>query len=279
VQSISDPDDVVILTNISEGVEGATVFGVTEEPVRDIKILDGQTAQTAFKHEINIRGLHDDADMAQLYTWALAQTPVRLTGLGVNGVVTFQGSHLLAINKGFDGIVTVALKVTVESTGQYEAGYNPVLIGVNALRNYDVASGAGNLVYGFSADAGITPTRSGGSQTATYASGSDNGVFSPSLFFPFVGERLTASASFTAQTGDWAIGFRFLDDTGALISQSTNAFGIGDVPARNGQTATVPAGTHFIQFVVVQSLTSAADATTFNTPQIALGTLTTYTPY
>jgi hypothetical protein len=279
VQSIATPADIVILTNISEGVEGATVFGVTEEEVNPIKILDGQTALTAYRHTINIRGLYDDTDMAQLKTWALAQEPVRITGLGVNGAIIFDGDYLLAVNTGFDSINTVALKVTVEWANEYQAGYQQIAIGQNLLRNHLVNLGAGTLLYGFTADAGVTPTYSGGNQTVTYASGSDNGVYSASVFFPFEGEQLTASASFTAMTGDWAIGFRFLDDTGSLISQSTSTYSPIDVPVRAFRSTTVPAGTHFIQFVVVQSQTNAADATTFNTPQIALGTLTTYTNF
>jgi hypothetical protein len=279
VQSIATPADIVILTNISEGVEGATVFGITEEEVNPIKILDGQTALTAYRHTINIRGLYDDADMAQLKTWALAQEPVRITGLGVNGAIIFDGDYLLAVNTGFDSINTVALKVTVEWANEFTSGYQQIAIGQNLLRNYLVNLGTGTLLYGFTADAGVTPTYSGGNQTVTYVSGSDNGVKSDAVFFPFEGEQLTASASFTAQTGTWAIGFRFLDSAGALISQSTTAFGIGDVPGRNTKTATVPAGTFFVQFVVVEGVTSAADATTFNTPQIALGTLATYTNF
>jgi hypothetical protein len=279
VQSIATPADIVILTNISEGVEGATVFGVTEEEVNPIKILDGQTALTAYRHTINIRGLYDDTDMAQLKTWALAQEPVRITGLGVNGAIIFDGDYLLAVNTGFDSINTVALKVTVEWANEYQAGYQQIAIGQNLLRNYLVNLGTGTLLYGFTADAGVTPTYSGGNQTVTYASGSDNGVKSASVFFPFEGEQLTASASFTTQTGDWAIGFRFLDDSGALISQSTNAIDSGDVPIRGNWTTTVPAGTFFIQLVVVESQVSAAEATTFNTPQIALGTLNTYTNF
>jgi hypothetical protein len=98
------------------------------------------------------------------------------------------------------------------------------------------------------------------------------------LFFPYEGATLTASASFTAQTGDWAIGFRFLDDTGSIVSMNTNTIAAMDIPIRGNHTATVPAGTFFVQFCVIESQVNAADATTFNTPMIALGTASTYTP-
>lgn len=276
VQSIATPADIVILTNISEGVEGATVFGITEEEVNPIKILDGQTALTAYRHTINIRGLYDDTDMAQLKTWALSQEPVRITGLGVNGAVVFDGSYLLAVNTGFDSINTVSLKVTVEWANQFEGGYQQIAIGQNLLRNHLVNLGTGTLLYGFTAETGATASYSGGIQTVTRASGTGTGVVSDTIFFPFVGEQLTAS--FTVQTdvaGVHAIGIRFLDDAGSPISTSTasvNGTGLAS------HTTTVPANTVFIRLVALVGDT-ASDEFSFTLPMIALGTNTTYTNF
>ena len=276
VQSIATPADIVILTNISEGVEGATVFGITEEEVNPIKILDGQTALTAYRHTINIRGLYDDTDMARLKTWALAQEPVRITGLGVNGAVVFDGSYLLAVNTGFDSINTVALKVTVEWANEFTSGYQQIAIGQNLLRNYLVNLGTGTLLYGFTAETGATALYSGGIQTVIRASGTGTGVVSDTVFFPFEGEQLTAS--FTVQTdvaGVHAIGIRFLDDAGSPISTSTasvNGTGLAS------HTTTVPAGAVFMRLVALVGNT-ASDEFSFTLPMIALGTLTTYTNF
>jgi hypothetical protein len=276
VQSIATPADIVILTNISEGVEGATVFGITEEEVNPIKILDGQTALTAYRHTINIRGLYDDTDMAQLKTWALAQEPVRLTGLGVNGAIIFDGDYLLAVNTGFDSINTVALKVTVEWANEYQAGYQQIAIGQNLLRNHLVNLGTGTLLYGFTAETGATAGYAAGTQTVTRASGTGTGVVSDTVFFPFPGEQLTASFTVLVDTsGGHAIGIRFFDDAGSVISTSTTGVNVTGLVSH---TATAPAGTAFIRLVALVGNT-ASDSFSFTLPMIALGTLTTYTNF
>lgn len=281
VQSIADPDELVILTNISEGVEGATLFGITEESPDPLKIEDDQTVQQRFRHTVNIRGLYDSTDMAQLRTWSGSQTKVRLSGYTVDGFVLFNGDYLLSPNAQFDSVNVTALMVTVEWLGNFSSGYRQIHIGENGLRNYDVLAGASTLLYGSTADAGITPTLSGDDQTITYASGAGNGWRSGAIFFPFEGLTLTASANITSATGTmgWQIGLAFyVEDGTTIISTSITAYDGGSVPARVSHSTTVPTGTFFIKMVVLAgSDQTPADSTTFHSPCIRVGTGTTYT--
>jgi hypothetical protein len=163
----------------------------------------------------------------------------------------------------------------VESTGQYEAGYNPVFIGVNALRNYDMQAGSGNFLYGWTADAGITPTRSGGSQTFTRATSANTFGKTNALFFPYVGETITMSVFLSTAGASNEIGLRFLDDSGVIISD------VVDNPSASGTfgvTATVPAGTFLVQ-VIVNPGDVASDTVIFTNPSLRIGTSTTYTNF
>lgn len=272
VQDIANPDDVVTLTSIVEGVDGATYFGVREDSPNPLKIEDGQTVQQRFTHTIDIRGLYDATDMAQLRTWAGAQTPVRITGFSQDGFVLFGGDYLLNPNTQYDSIHVTALKVSVEWLGNYVTGYRQIHIGENGLRNYDTQAGSGNFLYGWSAEAGLTASLSGDDQTLTRASGSSTYGKSASILFPFEGETLTFSAQFSAVESGTSIGLRFLDDTGATVSSVTGLVDVGIY----GVTATVPAGTFFVQAIVNPGNTASDTATFFN-PCLRIGTSTEYT--
>lgn len=276
IQEIADPDDIVVLTNISAGVDGASFFGITEESPDPLTIEDGQTVQQRFRHTINMRGLYDSADMTKLRTWSAAQVPVRITGYGVDGAAIWEGTYLISPSTGYDSVNVTALQVTVEWLGAFASGFRQIHIGQNLLRNYDTNAGDGTKLSGFTVGAGITASEAGGAQTLTRASSTGTYLASASIFFPFEGLTLTASINITAansQNGEF--GFRFLDDTGATISDSVDAI---DSVSRISHSATVPAGTFFVRLIVNPSDT-VADSVTFDEPMLAIGTNATYTDW
>jgi hypothetical protein len=273
VQDIANPDDVVILTSIVEGVDGASYFGVREDSPNPLKIEDGQTVQQRFSHTIDIRGLYDATDMAQLRTWSGAQTPVRITGFTQDGFVLFDGSYLLNPNTQYDSVHVTALKVSVEWLGNYVGGYRQIHIGQNGLRNYDTQAGSGTLLFGWTAETGLTASLSGDDQTLTRASSTGTFGKSAAFFFPFEGETITFSLFLATAAASNDIGIRFLDDTGATISDTT------DSPSGSGTfgvTAVVPAGTFFVQAIVNPGDT-ASDTVIFINPCLRMGTSTVYT--
>lgn len=140
--------------------------------------------------------------------------------------------------------------------------------GPNALRLYDVSQGSASLLSGFSADASVTPSVSGNVQTVATDT-KDDGVEHERILFPFVGATVVASADFSGATVRFNIGVRFLDATGATISEVMNDY---IASGRRSVEATVPANTVYIQWISTRNEASAADSGAWSFSRPALRT-------
>lgn len=138
--------------------------------------------------------------------------------------------------------------------------------GANALKLYDIESGNGTLLSGFSADASVTATESAGTQTVATDTQGD-GVAHEPILLPFEGATVVASADFSGATVRFNIGVRFLDASQTVISES-----VGDFIAsgRRSYEATVPEGTVYIQWISTRNEATATDdgEWSFNRPAL-----------
>lgn len=116
--------------------------------------------------------------------------------------------------------------------------------GKNALSLYEISQGSATLLSGFELEGSATTSVTEATQTIT-TTNKDAGVKSKPILFPFEGARVIASADFSGATGRYYVGIRFLDATGATVSEAKNDF---IASGRRSVTANVPSGAVYMQF-------------------------------
>ena len=127
--------------------------------------------------------------------------------------------------------------------------------GANPMQLFDVASGDGELLSGFQADASVTASEADSVQTVATDDQGD-GVAHEPILFPFDGATLVASADFSGATVRFNIGVRFLDANKATISESVDDF---IASGRRSHQVTVPQGTFYVQWITTRNEATAAD--------------------
>ena len=285
VQDQTVVSNIVTLDNIMSGVDGSATFGYTLE-TKNLEVNDKQKQQYAHTHTFDIRVIQpDSASMSILKAIRDNNRLVKVSGHSPDGFFLWDEATLMAEDNQFDEIVATALTLTHDTTIGYR-GTAPlsklgVYAGDNALALYDVLSGSGTVLNGFSLLNNATGSVTGSAQTITVGATTTGGTVylrSANIFFPFVGISLSGSLSTTSQTGDYELGIEYVQSDGTtIISTSTNTFDSGSNPQRATVTGTTPANTVYIRLVVRASAVNAANAVTINSPMLALAGRTAFT--
>jgi hypothetical protein len=270
--AIKNPEstDIVTLSNIIEGVDGAAAFGWTQEG-SEVRVEDNQTMEHSHLGDLDIKVLTpNEADLTIINN--LIASPVEISGWTINGFFRMRNNPLLNRSQDFSSAI---LNDHIYLTTNAPKGYSnegadgwqsaAFYAGANALRLYNTDTGDDDLISGFEADAGVTASRSGAMQTVTTDTEGD-GVSSLPIFFPFPAARLIAAADFSAADERFNIGVRFLNASGATISESVNDF---IASGRRSHAVTLPANTAYVQFITTRNAdTGASGSWTFTRPSL-----------
>ena len=124
IRPMDDPFNIVELTNIMEGVDGAATFGYSLEPVA-IQVEDNQTQQYKHTHTFDVRVIEESSDSAIIDAWILAQTRVQICGQGVDGLF-FMDDVLLTRNKQYDQVLASAFTATADTLTSYATGVKTI---------------------------------------------------------------------------------------------------------------------------------------------------------
>ena len=125
---MDEPDNIVTLTNIMEGVDGSATFGYSLEPVV-LQVEDNQTQQYKHIHTFDVRVIEESSDSTIIDTWIASQTRVQIAGQGIDGMF-FMDDVLLTRNKQYDEIVASAFLATSETLTSFTRN-NPMLAAYN----------------------------------------------------------------------------------------------------------------------------------------------------
>lgn len=283
----ASPDNIVVLSNISEGVDEASTFGYETEEAA-LTIEDGQTIHDAIEHTLDVRTIVPDSGDSQLQTWTDNLTSVYVSAIGVDGGILFgdvqtgEGAVRFYKDDQFSerkAIKIMATRKTIpgydSSTGLFENG---IWVGSNLLAGYEwadadsdgMADGWGNEGATFN----VTTFTSG---QQTLEAGTSVSRFVRRIYFPFEGEEVTFSLDNDSRTGTYAteeISIQFIDDSDAVISTETTTF---STTGRKSVTGTTPANTIKINVLFSIAASSTTVTSVISDPALQLGTKTTYT--
>lgn len=280
-------DEVAVLSNITDGPDGAATFGIGNEITR-LQIEDNQSVHNRITRTLDIRTLVGTAsEETNLDSYVSNQTKVYIVGLGVDGFVligdkqTAEGLSLLSkkTQYGDNEVWEVQASKTVQpghdpDTGLFESGF---WVGENGLGGYlwgDVDSDG--VADGWDASTFDTATFATGQQTLTAGLTSD--LFTRVIYFPFEGIQITFSINNDSRSGTYTVeqvSIVFLDATGAVITTQTQTF---STTGRKNITGTCPAGTVSIKCRFDIQASTGTVTSKVSDPMLALGTSTTYTP-
>jgi len=252
VQDATTPANIAYLNNVSEGVDGASTFGFSQDP-ESLLIADKEQIDYKRDQTLDIRVISpDDATRTIIEGIANGQGAGFISAYCIDGFLLFNDPIQIVIANQFDsaGLVVDFIQATLTSVTGY-AGDAPdtrqsIYGGENALGIYKVREGSTSLLNGMTAEAGVTGVCSGSTQTIVFTIAQD-ALLSQPILMPFAGESLNASLTASAVTGDYRVGLRFLDASQAEISDSYSTF---SATGRQSHTATIPASTVYVQFYV-----------------------------
>lgn len=279
VQDQTTVTNIVTLDNIMSGVDGSSVFGYALE-TKSLEVNDKQKQQYAHTHTFDIRVVQGTtAELAILRAIVDNQRNVKVSGYSPDGFFLWDEPTLMVRNTQFDQVVADALLLTHDTTIGYR-GTAPlsklgVYAGDNALALYDVLSGSADVLNGFSFVTSATGGVVGSEQEVIApATVTENTVYfrSANIFFPFVGQAITASATIGAITGgSFKIGIEFVQPDGSTIISTTRT-GIVTQNALASVTGVVPANTAFIRFVLTAGTVAfAGESVIISQPMLSLG--------
>lgn len=289
----STQDKVVILDNISEGIDGSSVFGFSNEP-KGISVNDAQFYQTHQLPSVDIRVLKPSStDIAQLESWAENQTDIYACLLTVDGVIYFGqwhnsiGASKIVLNEQLSDNDIFAFKITSKteigfspSTGLHQGG---VWMGENMIGAYewnDVNSdnSPDGFLFNFQNASFNTSTKI---LTFDYNNGGSD-ILQVDVLFPFEGQPLTASLTvdtYTVNSGspNPKISISWRDKDGvAISSNSSNITSSGRVSV----TGTAPSGTVVARiFYITQTDNNSNVDWAVSFPMLSSTGSTTYTKF
>lgn len=282
-------DEVTLLSNVTDGVDGATTFGLgDDDETNDLTIEDQQTINNTVTRRMNIRTLiGTSGEETNIEGYVSNFTDVYVVGLGLDGAVligdkeTTTGAVKLIKNEQRSTNRVWELMASVQtqpgfdpSTGLYESGF---WAGKNLLGGYVWGDADGNGVAdGWGAIGFTSESFSSGQQTLESDSTLD--IFERAIYFPFEGEQLTASITVDTFNAINTFGLRmsFRDNTDAEISNSETSI---SSTGRKSVTGTTPANTVTIRVQLRMQTSSGTVNEVVSDPALRLGTATTYTKY
>lgn len=227
IRSQTNTENVVILDNIMEGVDGAATFGYSVTP-RSLKVEDAQTQQYIHDHQMDVRVLRSAAaDLEKLQVMDANNEPVKVTTYGINGSTVFFDEAQIVRAPQFDQVLADRFLITrstvVGYSGDAEFSRYPVLgTTKNLMEVYDTSTGSSLLLAGFTSQS-VTSSQTGGVQTITRNStGGLARVISPTFLWPFVGTRLEAQIEVTSISAPGSLLLIEARDASASIVVSAN---------------------------------------------------------
>lgn len=276
--------NIATLDNIMSGVDGSATFGYTLEPT-SLQVNDNQAQQYLHTHTFDIRVLQGDATTIGILDAIVGNNRnVKITGITPNGFFLWDNPTQLVRNSQFDQVIADQILATVQAPAGY-AGTAPnrklpVYAGGNALALYDILSGSATVLNGFSVLNNATGSVTGGAQTITVgATTAENTVFwrSANIFFPFVGEAITASITRTSGAGaSFKIGIEFVQSDGTTIISTERS--AGSSVAIGPVTGVAPANTVFIRLIIAAGTgVLNGNSVPVNSPMLALAGRTEFT--
>jgi len=141
VQNVSSPSSIAIMTNIMEGVDGSSTFGLTSE-AQTVQVADNQTQQFAHEFTLDIRVLDEDSNSAVIDGIIAGDGLALISGYGPDGFFIWNEPVRLVRNKVFDNILATAVTATIRCTPGFRG--SPRSRAVHASRNlisvYDVST-------------------------------------------------------------------------------------------------------------------------------------------
>ena len=271
--AIKDPDsaDMVLLSNIREGVDGAADIGFTQDG-DEIRIEDNQTYEHSHNGQLDIKVLQPGVSDVAILNGLIGKR-VEVSGWTIEGFLLFRDTVRLNRNPDYNSqVLNDRLLLTQKAPKGYSSGSSAFYVGPNALSLYNFRSGvlgtggANDMLYGFEAESGVFAEMDGALLKVTTDTVAV-GVKSKKIFFPFEGATLYASADFSDAGGErFRIGVRFLNSAGGTISESTSNY---VQSGRKSHTATVPANTVYVQWITLKhEFTAESDSWTFTRPAL-----------
>lgn len=285
-------DETAVLSNVTDGVDGASSFGLGDgDELQTLSIEDNQAIHSRITRALDIRTLvGTSSEETNIEGYTSNQTKVFIAGLGIDGFVligdkeTDVGDILIVKNEQREDNQVWELTASKDvqpghdpDTGLFESGF---WVGENGLGAYlwGDADSSG-VADGWTASL-FTTSFASGQQTLTADDGASENTFKRAIWFPFEGVELTYSINIDTLADDTNydtdIEITFYDASDVVIfSQSTAVSATG----RKSVTATVPDGTVWIECDVGVILTGTGSTanTVVSDPMLAIGTSTTYT--
>lgn len=280
--------NLVTLINISEGVDGSSVFGLSSN-IEELKVENSSTYIYKKTNIFDVRILKPSpSDVVQLKSWASNQTGVYLSGLTLNGHLLIGdigngvGSKKISINEQLSDVDVFAFKISAGS-----------MIGFNGNDgNYEsyVFSGENALGMSIWSDNNSDGVANGWAATGFTSTSFSNGVqsleadttersFERQVFLPYPLKSYTFSLTIDSESGTYdsnRLTAIFRDSSGALISsQNENISGTG-LKTISGIT---PLGTVSITFLLRIQASSGTVTTECSNPVASLFGKTTYTKF
>ena len=290
----SGDDTIVFLDNISEGVDGSSVFGITNEP-NELKINAGETYIDKTNPSLDVRVLKPTGDaysgqsnLDQLKEWANNQEDVYIVGLLIGGGVFFMGDRATGVtckivnNEQLSDNDIFAFKSTLSapigfntSSGIYSSGF---WVGENVLGIHEWGDASGDGLANGWGENGSFDSFSFATNQQTLVSDTSTGIFSKSFFFPFEGETITFSIDVdTFPTGEDVALIEIT--TVATDGTSVNTQNDFNSTGRATVSKTIPSGNSAIIARLRQSGAAGNVTGVYSDPMLSLTGSTTYTKF
>lgn len=288
----ASPDEVAILSNVTEGVDGASNFGLGDnDEIEYLTIEDNQQVHDRITRALDIRTLvGESGEETNIDGYVSNKTPIYIAGLGVDGFVLIGDAQtsnepILLVKHEQHGDNDVwALEATKTSlvghdvdTGLYESGF---WVGENGLGAYLWADAdSDGIADGWSATGFTSTSFASGAQTLE--ADTTQRDFERAIYFPFEGETLTFSINNDSRSGSYSteqIEVEFVDTSGSVISSQTSTF---SSTGRKSVQATTPSGSNLSKVICRFSIQASSGTVTndVSDPMLSLGTSTTYTRF
>ena len=274
--AIKDPEstDIITLSNIMDGVDGAAAFGWSQPP-ENVTIEDNQTLQHSEMGELEVKVLRNTSADTELIK-GLINSYVELSGYGITDFLVFREQHMLNRNPDYNSaIVNDRINVTNKKPiGYVDTTANQGVIqqkgfyaGHNALALYNVLSGDGDKLYGFNFTSGASGSQSGQVQTVTTDTEGE-GMESEMILFPFEGATLIASADFSEADERFRVGLRFYDANKAQITEEYSDY---VQSGRRSHEAVVPVNAAYFTWITTRDAASGTQGSwKFEQPAVKL---------